>query len=90
MMANQRDVDHHNNDSGDDVNNPVLLRVEFLDFHDENQQFCDSTQHTSPNSGRTMMKRIVRTRRMQRDSLGIIVVLQRIIAKIIRRKGAIG
>ena len=46
MMANQRDVDHHNNDSGDDVNNPVLLRVEFLDFHDENQQFCDSTQHT--------------------------------------------
>ena len=46
LMANRRDDDHHNNDSGDDVNNPVLLRVEFLDFHDENQQFCDSTQHT--------------------------------------------
>ena len=46
MMANRRDSDHHNNDGGDDVNNPVLIMVEFLDFHDENQHFCDSTQHT--------------------------------------------
>ena len=44
LMANRRDSDHHNNDGGDNVNNPVLTRVEFLDFHDENQQFCDSTQ----------------------------------------------
>ena len=45
-MANWRDGDHHNNDSSDNVNNPILTRVEFLDFHDENQQFCDSTQQT--------------------------------------------
>ena len=45
-MANRQDGDHHNNDSGDDVNNPVLTRAEFLDFRDENQQFCDSTQQT--------------------------------------------
>ena len=45
-MANRRDGDHHNNDGGDDVNNPVLIRAEFLDFCDENQQFCDSTQQT--------------------------------------------
>ena len=45
-MANRRDSDHHNNDGGDNVNNPVLTRAEFLDFHDENQQFCDSTQQT--------------------------------------------
>ena len=44
LMANRRDGDHHNNDSDDDVNNPVLTRAEFLDFHDENQQFRDSTQ----------------------------------------------
>ena len=43
-MANRQDGDHHNNDSGDDVNNPVLTRAEFLDFRDENQQFRDSTQ----------------------------------------------
>ena len=35
------------------------------------------------------MKRIVRTRSMQRDSLGIIVVLRGIMAKIIRSKGVI-
>ena len=45
-MANRRDGDHHNNDGGDDVNNPVFIRAEFLDFHDENQQFRDSTQQT--------------------------------------------
>ena len=45
-MVNQRDGDHHNNDGGDDVNNLVLTKAEFLDFHDENQPFCDSTQHT--------------------------------------------
>ena len=44
LMANWQDGDHHNNDSGDDVNNPVLTRAEFLNFHDENQQFRDSTQ----------------------------------------------
>ena len=43
LMANRRDDDHHNNDGGDDINNPVLTRAEFLDFHDENQQFRDST-----------------------------------------------
>ena len=44
-MANRQDGDHHNNDNGDDVNNPVLItRAEFLDFRDENQQFRDSTQ----------------------------------------------
>ena len=43
-MANRWDGDHHKNDGGDDVNNPVLIRAEFLDFHDENQQFRDSTQ----------------------------------------------
>ena len=26
-MANQRDGDHHNNDGGDNVNNPVLTRI---------------------------------------------------------------
>ena len=40
-MANQRDDDHHNVDGGDDVNNLVLTRVEFLNFYDENQQFQD-------------------------------------------------
>ena len=46
LMANRRDGDHHNNDGNDDVNNPILTRVEFLDFHDKNQQFRDSTQQT--------------------------------------------
>ena len=46
LMANWRDGDHHNNDGGEDVNNPVLTRAEFLDFRDENQQFCDSTRQT--------------------------------------------
>ena len=39
-MANRRDSDHHNIDSGDNVdnvNNLVLTRAEFLDFYDENQ-----------------------------------------------------
>ena len=45
-MANRRDSDHHNNDGGDDVNNPVLTRAEFLDFRDENKKFRDSTQQT--------------------------------------------
>ena len=37
LMANRRDNNHHNNDDGDDVNNLVLTKVEFLDFHNENQ-----------------------------------------------------
>ena len=37
LMTNRQDSDHHNNDGDDDVNNPVLTRVEFLDFRDENQ-----------------------------------------------------
>ena len=37
LMANRRDGDHHNNDGSDNVNNPVLTRAEFLNFHDENQ-----------------------------------------------------
>ena len=45
-MANRRDDNHHNNDGGDNINNPVLTKVEFLDFRDENQQFHDSTQQT--------------------------------------------
>ena len=43
-MANRQEGDHHNNDGGDDVNNPALTTAEFLDFCDENQQFRDSTQ----------------------------------------------
>ena len=46
LMTNRQDSDHHNNDGDDDVNNPILTRVEFLDFRDENQQFHDSTQQT--------------------------------------------
>ena len=45
-MANRWNGDHHNNDSGDNVNNPVLTRAEFLDFRDENQQLHDSNQQT--------------------------------------------
>ena len=45
-MANWWDGDHHNNDDDDNVNNLVLTRAEFLDFHDENQQYRDSTQQT--------------------------------------------
>ena len=36
LMANRRDGDHHNNDGGDDINNLVLTKVEFLGFRDEN------------------------------------------------------
>ena len=46
-MANRQDGDHHNNDGGDDVNNLVLTRAEFLEFHkeacDENQQFREKS-----------------------------------------------
>ena len=45
-MANRWNGDHHNNDSGDNVNNRVLTGAEFLDFCDENQQFHDSNQQT--------------------------------------------
>ena len=44
LMANQRDGDHHNNDDGDDIHNPILTRVEFLNFPDENHQFCEKCQ----------------------------------------------
>ncbi|KAL0016132.1 hypothetical protein SO802_003201 [Lithocarpus litseifolius] len=48
LMANRRDGDHHNNDDGDDVNNTVLTRVEFLEFRketrDENQQFLKKSR----------------------------------------------
>ena len=48
LMANWRDGDHHNNDSGDDVNNQVLTKAEFLEFRkdarDENQQFYEKSQ----------------------------------------------
>ena len=43
-MANQQDSDHHNNDGGDDINNPVLTRAEFYEFCEETQQFHDETQ----------------------------------------------
>ena len=44
LMANWRDGDHHNNDGSDDVNNPVVTRAEFLNFRDENHQFCEKSQ----------------------------------------------
>ena len=48
LIANRRDNDHHNNDGGNDVNNPVLTRAEFLEIrkevHDENQQFLEKSQ----------------------------------------------
>ena len=43
-MANRWDNDHHNNDSDDNVNNLVLTRAEFLNFRDENHQFCERSQ----------------------------------------------
>ena len=43
-MANWPDGAHHNNDGGDNVNNPVLTRAEFLNFRDENHQFCEKSQ----------------------------------------------
>ena len=46
-IANRGDSDHHNNDGGDDVNNSVLTRAEFVKFRkearDENQQFCEKS-----------------------------------------------
>ena len=45
LMANRRDGDHHNNDGSDDVNNPVLTRAEFLNFRNENHEFCGKSQH---------------------------------------------
>ena len=44
LMANRRDGDYHNNDGSGDVNNSVLTRAEFLNFHDENLQFCEKSQ----------------------------------------------
>ena len=44
LMANRRDGDHHNNDDGNDVDNIVLTKAEFLDFRDENQQFREMSQ----------------------------------------------
>ena len=44
-MANRRDGDHHNNDGSDDVNNPVLTTAKFLNFRDENHEFCEKSQH---------------------------------------------
>ena len=32
LMANRQDSDHHNNDDGNDVDNIVLTRAEFLEF----------------------------------------------------------
>ena len=32
-MANQEDGDHHNNDDSNDIDNTVLIRIEFLEFH---------------------------------------------------------
>ena len=45
-MANRWDGDHHNNDGGNDVSNPVLTKAEFLNFRDENHQFCEKSQKT--------------------------------------------
>lgn len=47
-MANRWYSDHHNNDSGDNIDNTILTRTKFLEFceetRDENKQFCDETQ----------------------------------------------
>ena len=47
-MANRLDGDHHNNNSGNDVDNTVLTRAKFLEIrkevHDENQQFLEKSQ----------------------------------------------
>jgi len=46
-MGNRQDSNHHNNDSSDDVNNPVLTRAKFLEFckeaRDENQKFSEKS-----------------------------------------------
>ena len=46
-MANRQDGNHHNIDGGNDINNPVLTRPEFLKFgkvaRDENQKFCEKS-----------------------------------------------
>ena len=46
-MANRWDSDYHNEDH-DNINNPILTRVEFPKFHkeahDENQQFREKSQ----------------------------------------------
>ena len=44
-MAYWQDDEHHNNDDGDNINNLVLTWVEFLNFRDENHQFCEKSQH---------------------------------------------
>ena len=47
-MTNWRDSDDHNNNGGNDVDNTVLTRSEFLKFcdeaRDENQKFCEKSQ----------------------------------------------
>ena len=47
LMANWRDIDHHNNNGSNDVENVVLTRAEFLEFckdaRDENQQFFEKS-----------------------------------------------
>ena len=47
-MTYWRDSDDHNNNGGNDVNNTVLTRAEFLKFHDEardeNKKFCEKSQ----------------------------------------------
>ena len=42
-MANRQDNNHHNNDD-DEVDNLVLTRAEFYEFHDETQKFRDNSQ----------------------------------------------
>ena len=43
LMANRQDGNHHN-DNSNDVNNIVLTRAEFLNFPNENHQFCEKSQ----------------------------------------------
>ena len=47
-MANQEDGDHHNNDDSNDIDNTVLIRIEFLEFHkdarNENKIFFEKSQ----------------------------------------------
>ena len=43
-MVNRWNSDHHNNDDGNDVDNTVLTRAKFLNFRDENHQFCEKSQ----------------------------------------------
>ena len=43
-MATGWDDHHHNKGSDDDVNNPILTKIEFYKFCEETQQFHENNQ----------------------------------------------